>query len=511
MENEIEVLDVPISVETKNIREKILALEEILRKTPGAVIGDSDKLPLKHSFAEGVYVREIFIPKGYILTGKIHRHSHPNFLMRGEVIVVTEHGGREHLKAPLSMISKPGTKRAIYALEDTVWITVHVTPETDLKKIEDYVIAPTYEDLISGEEEKRIESLANKNCLILALKGKGRDYSCLLNLEADGILLPFKESIRNLKEHGVSLDGLFAQMMDDGVWHVSDSGGRPISSLGNAIVDSDMVGAWVAVAITAVSVGTQIYEGIEAQSDADKLANQQDSIAVLQAQAHEMNAQDIKDTADRNYSRALKDASDLDSIKTLNDSIFDENSKVIQYAYGVQIENIGLETNRLTSAQTAKYASVGADLSAGSPLMEVQNAKELMERQVLITKQNELNEMEKNAMQEKVTDEQFNAQIDKMKDEADSIKLEGTAGYNREMLQAQIALSGGEATADYTRAGGQQSLFKGVAGGISSLGGAYLKAFPPTTTTSTSGLSQETLGTGSAPEGFITNPSNLIS
>ena len=224
--------------------------------------------------------------------------------------------------------------------------------------------------------------------------------------------------------------------------------------------------------------------GIEAQAQSDRLANQQDSIAVLQAQAHQMNAQDIKDVSDRNYSRALKDAADLDSIKTLNDSIFDENSKVIQYAYGVQIENIGLETNRLTSAQTAKYASVGADLSAGSPLMEVQNAKELMERQVLITKQNELNEMEKNAMQEKVTDEQFNAQIDKMKDEAESIKLEGTAGYNREMLQAQIALSGGEATADYTRAGGQQSLFKGVAGGISSLGGAYLKAFPPTTTPS---------------------------
>jgi hypothetical protein len=149
-------VDKPVKI----LREDILCLEKALSKVEGAVFGDNDLMPLKHSFAEGVYVREIFIPKGSVLTGKIHRHSHPNFLMSGEVIVVTEHGGREHLKAPLSMISKAGTKRAILALEDTVWVTVHITNETDLQKIEDYVIAKTYDDLLpSAEETKQIESV----------------------------------------------------------------------------------------------------------------------------------------------------------------------------------------------------------------------------------------------------------------------------------------------------------------------------------------------------------------
>lgn len=138
-------------------REDILALEAALAKVPGAVFGDSDLMPLKHTFAPGVYVREIFIPKGTVLTGKIHRHAHPNFLMSGEVIVVTEHEGRQHLKAPMSMISKAGTKRAIIALEDTIWITVHITNETDLKKIEDYVIAPTYGDLLPAAEPIKLE------------------------------------------------------------------------------------------------------------------------------------------------------------------------------------------------------------------------------------------------------------------------------------------------------------------------------------------------------------------
>lgn len=136
------------------MRDGILTLEEAIKKEPNVIIGDSDQMPLKHSFAEGVYVREIFIPKGYVLTGKLHRHAHPNFLMSGEVIVVTEFGGREHLKGPLSMISKAGTKRAILALEDTVWITVHVTNETDLEKIEEYVIAKSYDDLLDTKSEK---------------------------------------------------------------------------------------------------------------------------------------------------------------------------------------------------------------------------------------------------------------------------------------------------------------------------------------------------------------------
>jgi len=77
-------------------------------------------------------------------------------LMSGEVLVVTEDGGKEHLKAPLSMISQAGTKRVVYALEDTTWITIHENKEneTDLKKIEEFVIAETFEKY----EEFKLES-----------------------------------------------------------------------------------------------------------------------------------------------------------------------------------------------------------------------------------------------------------------------------------------------------------------------------------------------------------------
>ena len=132
-------------------RNRILKLESMLKDVPGALIGDNDLCPLKHKFAGGIYMREIFIPKDTLIVGKIHRHSHPNVLLKGDVSVWTEGGGVERLKAPMAMISPPGTKRLVYTHEDSTWITFHsVGEETDPAKCEEMIIAPTYEAYEKG-------------------------------------------------------------------------------------------------------------------------------------------------------------------------------------------------------------------------------------------------------------------------------------------------------------------------------------------------------------------------
>jgi hypothetical protein len=110
--------------------------------TPG---NTDDKCPLKHHFAPGLYAREIFIPAGILIIGKIHRHSHVNTISQGKCVVATEFGLQE-FTAPHTFISQPGVKRAVLALEDTIWTTYHPTEETDLDKIEEYVIAPSFDD-----------------------------------------------------------------------------------------------------------------------------------------------------------------------------------------------------------------------------------------------------------------------------------------------------------------------------------------------------------------------------
>ena len=143
-----------------DLREKIINAERKISEMEGAKHGDY--LPLKHSFADGVYVREIFIPKGELIIGKIHKHSHPNFLMSGEVSVLTEEGAKR-LKAPLSMISPAGTKRVVYAHEDTVWITIHVTEKTELSDIESEIIAKDYDELLPSFAKEFIEIEGDKS------------------------------------------------------------------------------------------------------------------------------------------------------------------------------------------------------------------------------------------------------------------------------------------------------------------------------------------------------------
>jgi len=127
------------------IRKKILDVESKMAAIPGALFED-DCAPLKHTFVDGAYVREITMPKGMLLTSKIHKICHPYFVLRGDVSVLTEKGV-QRIKAPFSGVTQPGTKRILYMHEETVWATVHVTKETDLKKIEDEIIAKTFDDL----------------------------------------------------------------------------------------------------------------------------------------------------------------------------------------------------------------------------------------------------------------------------------------------------------------------------------------------------------------------------
>jgi len=163
---EIEKIKKNTSICKTSIREGIMSLEEDIRKQEGAFIGDSDICPLKHSFTDGIYVREIFVPAGMVLVGKIHKHEHPNFLLSGEADMVTEDGGRVRVKGPCAMISPSGTKRALVSVTDLVWITVHHNPTNtqDLKELEEIIIADSYAkyDKYKKVSERKIVTLWNK-------------------------------------------------------------------------------------------------------------------------------------------------------------------------------------------------------------------------------------------------------------------------------------------------------------------------------------------------------------
>lgn len=139
-------------------RRRILDFEAAMyRARETGELGECE-FPLRHTFTEGVYAREMTIPAGSVIVGKIHRHAHLNFIMRGHVSVMTDAGPIE-IRGPYYFVSTPGTKRVVTAMEETVWVTVHITNETDLEKIEEQIIAKTFDDLqlpVAPKEEAEL-------------------------------------------------------------------------------------------------------------------------------------------------------------------------------------------------------------------------------------------------------------------------------------------------------------------------------------------------------------------
>lgn len=102
---------------------------------------EQSDFPVTHHFAPNVYARQMDAKAGTLVISKMHATEHLNFLMKGSLTIMTE-DGIQFLQAPAIIKSKAGTKRVGYFHEDTTWVTVHPTEETDLDAIENLVIVP---------------------------------------------------------------------------------------------------------------------------------------------------------------------------------------------------------------------------------------------------------------------------------------------------------------------------------------------------------------------------------
>lgn len=111
------------------------------------IVTNSELIPIKHYFMDGVYVREMTMRKGIAVVGAIHKHLHMCFLLTGRITVVNEEETVDHI-APCFIVSTPGIKRVLYAHEDSIWFNTHKNPSNteDVKQLERDIVAISYEE-----------------------------------------------------------------------------------------------------------------------------------------------------------------------------------------------------------------------------------------------------------------------------------------------------------------------------------------------------------------------------
>ena len=140
---------------TLSKREEIQALQELLISNADGenIEGDGNKIvhsnnfPLKHTFADGVYIRQMDMQVDSMVVGAIHNHLHVWFLLTGHLMVITEDTTEEFI-APCYVLATPGSKRVVYAMEDSIFVNIHKNPNNikDIKKLEDDLVSLTFED-----------------------------------------------------------------------------------------------------------------------------------------------------------------------------------------------------------------------------------------------------------------------------------------------------------------------------------------------------------------------------
>ena len=136
-------------------REQIQSLQQLLIDNAdgeniegdGKNIIHSKNFPLKHTFADGVYIRQMDMQADSMVVGAIHNHLHVWFLLTGHLMVITEDTTEEFI-APCYVLATPGSKRVIYAMEDSIFVNIHKNPNNikDIKKLEDDLVSLTFED-----------------------------------------------------------------------------------------------------------------------------------------------------------------------------------------------------------------------------------------------------------------------------------------------------------------------------------------------------------------------------
>jgi hypothetical protein len=136
-----------------SVRDKVGIIEQEIKKLPEAIF----ELPVFHHFSHGLYARELHIKKGMITVGKIHKFPCLNILAKGDRSTLID-GKIVRIRAPHVHVAPAGMKRISYSHEDSVWITVHATQETELEKLEEELVAETeqeYQDFCIAMEKQK--------------------------------------------------------------------------------------------------------------------------------------------------------------------------------------------------------------------------------------------------------------------------------------------------------------------------------------------------------------------
>ena len=116
------------------MRQKVDVLQAELAKLP------QYQPQTNHYFHGGMYCREVFRHAGVLVVGAVHKKEHFYLIVSGTVAITDGNGHMEEVTGPHLFQSKPGTKRAVYAVTDALCMTFHAIEATTVEDAESQLV-----------------------------------------------------------------------------------------------------------------------------------------------------------------------------------------------------------------------------------------------------------------------------------------------------------------------------------------------------------------------------------
>ena len=110
--------------------------------------------PVTHRFTKDMYIREVFVPAGTILTSEIHKNEHPHVLSLGKITMWDGEGGEITVTAPYCGITKENARRVVLVHEDCIFTTFHVTEAKNVEDAEKDIFVD-YDNILMNENVKK--------------------------------------------------------------------------------------------------------------------------------------------------------------------------------------------------------------------------------------------------------------------------------------------------------------------------------------------------------------------
>lgn len=117
---------------------------------------------LIHTHTNGLYSRTWKAKAGTIWVSRVHKTIHQFVLLEGELLVWID-GKETHFEAPYHGITKPGTRRVLYIIQDVTWITFHANPDNlNEDEIVELITEKHNNELFSKEDEMLLKQVRSK-------------------------------------------------------------------------------------------------------------------------------------------------------------------------------------------------------------------------------------------------------------------------------------------------------------------------------------------------------------